>query len=68
VAVFPSGERPFTTQLYVEGETRNDSDFLFQHIPEEARSRVLARFEPEPRGDAELRARFDLVLGITPQG
>jgi protocatechuate 3,4-dioxygenase beta subunit len=68
VAVFPSGERPFTTQLYVEGETRNDSDFLFHYIPEEARSRVLARFEPEPRGDAELRARFDLVLGITPQG
>ncbi len=66
VAVFPEGHRPFTTQLYVQGEPRNLQDFLFQRIPADQRHLVLSRFEPDPSADVELQARFDLVLGVTP--
>lgn len=33
VAVFPEGERPLVTQLYVAGEPLNDGDFLYRRIP-----------------------------------
>ncbi len=65
-AVFVPGERPFTTQLYVAGERRNDGDFLFRAIPAERRHLVTAEFLPAPGGQAELAARFDIVLGGTP--
>lgn len=67
VAVFPQGSYPFTTQLYVEGEPRNEQDFLFQRVPSDQRHLVLSRFEPSPDREVELQARFDLVLGITPE-
>lgn len=62
-AVLPAGAPRFTTQLYVHGEPRNAHDFLFNHIPPERRGLVLAEFVPVRGGDAELSARFDIVLG-----
>lgn len=62
VAVYPAGERPFVTQLYVAGETRNAEDFLYRRIPVEQRERVTAPFEPTTSPDAELAARWDIVL------
>lgn len=68
IAVFPRGERPFVTQLYVRGEPRNASDFLFGRIPAERRPLVLADFVPVQRDDVELAAHFDLILDVTPRG
>lgn len=64
VAVYPPGERPFVTQLYVAGETRNADDFLYRRIPVEQRPLVTAAFEPATSGEAELSARWDIVIGI----
>jgi len=63
VAVFPPGERPFVTQLYVRGEPRNSQDFLFSRVPEARRHLVLADFVSAPADDVELSAQFDIVLG-----
>jgi protocatechuate 3,4-dioxygenase beta subunit len=68
IAVFPPGEPPFITQLYVRGEPRNASDWLFDRIPPERRPRVLADFIPVQRDGVELAANFDLILEVTPRG
>lgn len=62
-AVVPNDAARFTTQLYVEGEPRNENDFLFQRIPADRRRQVLAAFTPDNGDGAELSARFDIVLG-----
>lgn len=55
----------FVTQLYVEGEPRNGSDFLYLQVPAEQRALVTAAFVAAPEGDL-LHARWDVVLGTTP--
>ena len=65
-AVFPSGERPLVTQIYIKDEPRNARDFLFARIPAELRPLVVADFETMD-GDAEFSARFNMVLGVTPR-
>jgi len=67
-AVFPRGERRFTTQLYVRDEPRNAADFLFGRIPPDRRALVLADFLPARREGVELAASFDLILSVTPRG
>ncbi len=62
VAVFPQGERPFVTQLYVKDEPRNASDFLFQRIAEERRHLVVAEFKPVAQAPATKQAEFDIIL------
>ncbi len=62
VAVFPTGERPFVTQLYIEGEPRNETDFLYNGIPWDKRHLVTAEFLESARADAEQQARFDIIL------
>jgi protocatechuate 3,4-dioxygenase beta subunit len=62
VAVFPEGDQPFVTQLYVAGEPRNAEDFLYRRIPVEQRERVTAAFEPVD-GTGRLAARWDVILG-----
>jgi protocatechuate 3,4-dioxygenase beta subunit len=63
MAMFAPGTEPFVTQLYVRDEPRNAQDFLFNRIPVEQRSLVLAEFIPVSGGAAELTADFDIVLG-----
>ena len=63
VAVYPNGERPFVTQLYVAGEPRNADDFLYRRIPVEQRPLVTATFEPAASGQGGFSARWDIVLG-----
>ncbi len=65
VAVFPAGERPFVTQLYVAGEARNEDDFLYRRIPLEHRPRVSAAFEAAASNVAQLSAHWDIVIGTT---
>lgn len=63
IAVFPEFDEPFVTQLYVKGEARNATDFLFNRIPVERRQLVVADFMAGRAGGAELEARFDIVIG-----
>ena len=65
VAVFPAGEDPFTTQLYIAGEKRNATDFLYKHIPSDKRHLVTARFETSTSPGAEQQASFDIILNRT---
>lgn len=62
VAVFPKGDRPFVTQLYVKDEAANQNDFLFTHIPEEKRHLVLAEFTRAGEKGGETKASFDIIL------
>jgi len=62
-AVFLPGQPPFTTQLYIAGEPRNERDFLFRAVAPERRALLQAEFRPAQGSRAEFSARFDLVLG-----
>ena len=64
VAVFPDGDRPFVTQLYVADEARNASDFLYQRLSEDQQALVTAAFLPAAGTDADLVATWDIVLGV----
>jgi len=65
VAVRPSGDEPFVTQLYVAGESLNSNDFLFRRIPVEQRPLVLAEFVRNGDADTPLSAHWDIVLGLS---
>ena len=62
VAVFPKGEKPFVTQLYVKNEAGNAYDFLFQHVPLERRHLVVTDFINSSAPDADMKASFNIVL------
>jgi protocatechuate 3,4-dioxygenase beta subunit len=64
------GRPDFTTQCYVRGERRNAQDFILNAIRDaRARESVIVDFAAV-RGSriGELAARFDIVLGYTPEG
>ncbi len=50
------------TQMYIAGHPLNADDPIFRSAGA-ARRRLAVAFEPVDAGDAEHRARFDLVLG-----
>ena len=58
------------TQCYVRGEPGNEKDGIWRSIGDEkARTSVTVDFTPIPRSRiGELAARFDIVLGSTPEG
>lgn len=62
VAVFPQGERPFVTQLYVAGDKRNDTDFIYNNIPSDKRKLITAEFKPTVSDGAKQQANFDIIL------
>lgn len=64
VAVYPQGQRPLITQLYVEGEPLNERDFLYERIPADLRPYVTTPFVRTPGGSASLAAQWDVVLGV----
>jgi protocatechuate 3,4-dioxygenase beta subunit len=68
-AINRGGRRVLTTQLLVKDEPRNERDSLFRRITDPIRrAALLADFAPVPGSrTGELAARFDLVLGITPE-
>jgi protocatechuate 3,4-dioxygenase beta subunit len=59
-----------TTQCYVKGEAANERDFVYRSIRDpKARQSVTIDFAPVPGSRiGELAARFDVVLGFTPEG
>jgi len=66
VAVFPAGEKPFTTQLYAAGDPRNESDFLYRRVPEAYRHLVTTEFKPSEVSNVNFTATWDIVLDVTP--
>lgn len=59
-----------TTQLYIKGHAGNEKDVLWRGIKDEkARESCTVEFAPLPGAKAgELSAKFDVVLGFTPEG
>jgi protocatechuate 3,4-dioxygenase beta subunit len=59
----------FTTQCYVKGEAQNARDGILNAIRDaKARESVIVEFKPIPESRiGELAARFDVVLGFTPE-
>ena len=57
-----------TTQCYVKGERGNDRDFIYQSVRDpKARAAITVAFESLKGSKiGELAARFDIVLGLTP--
>lgn len=68
-AVKVPGQEKFITQCYVKGHPGNEKDGIFRGIRDDkARESVLVDFVPIRESRiGELSARFDIVLGITPQ-
>jgi protocatechuate 3,4-dioxygenase, beta subunit len=58
-----------TTQCYVKGEPQNERDGVLRGIRDTAaRESVIVEFAPIPSSKInELAARFDIVIGITPE-
>jgi protocatechuate 3,4-dioxygenase, beta subunit len=63
------GEREFTTQCYIKGNPQNDRDGVYRGIRDaKARESVTIDFKPmKDSKTGELEARFDIVLGVTPE-
>jgi protocatechuate 3,4-dioxygenase beta subunit len=68
-AVKTKGQPQFTTQCYVEGEPQNERDGLLRSISDpRAKASVIVPFAPLKESRiGELAARFDIVLGFTPE-
>lgn len=68
-AVKAKGQEKFTTQCYVRGEPRNERDGVLRGIRDvRARNSVIVDFTSIKESRiGELAARFDIVLGFTPE-
>ncbi len=64
------GKELLTTQLYIKGHAGNEKDGIWKSIKDEKqRDNCTVDFAPLPGAKAgELSAKFDLVLGFTPEG
>jgi protocatechuate 3,4-dioxygenase, beta subunit len=63
------GKELLTTQCYIKGHPGNDRDFIYKAIKDaKARDSVTLDF-PAVKGSkiGELSAKFDIVLGLTPE-
>ncbi len=69
VAVKVKGQEKVTTQCYIKGEPQNERDGILRSIGDvKARNSVIVDFAPIKTSRlGELAARFDIVLGFTPQ-
>jgi protocatechuate 3,4-dioxygenase beta subunit len=63
------GRKPWTTQLFIKGNPGNARDGLWRGIGDQAaRDSVTVDFMPLKQSRiGELAARFDIVLGVTPE-
>src|SRR6266542_3411838 len=68
-AIKMKGREKWTTQCYVKGEPWNEKDGVLKGITEsKARESVIIDFSPAKNSRAgELAAKFDIVLGFTPE-
>ncbi|MCW1914702.1 protocatechuate 3,4-dioxygenase [Luteolibacter sp. GHJ8] len=68
-AVKMKGHERWTTQCYIKGEPQNEKDGVIRAIKDEKqRASVIVDFAPLTGvTTGELAARFDIVMGYTPQ-
>lgn len=68
-AIKLKGREKFTTQCYIKGHPGNERDGIYQGIRDlRQRESVTVDFVPLPGAKAgELMAKFDVVLGFTPE-
>ncbi|HEY1600015.1 MAG TPA: protocatechuate 3,4-dioxygenase [Pirellulales bacterium] len=68
-AVKTKGRDKFTTQCYIKGEPGNERDAVLKGIrDQQLRDSIIIDFSPIPNSRiGELAARFDIVLGVTPE-
>jgi protocatechuate 3,4-dioxygenase beta subunit len=68
-AIKLKGRDKWTTQCYVKGESLNARDGVLNGIQDtKARNSVIVDFAPIPSTKAgELAAKFDIVMGFTPE-
>src|SRR5262249_31801214 len=68
-AIKMKGRDKWTTQCYVKGEPLNERDGIYKSITDpQARSSVTVDFAPiKVSRIGELTARFDIILGLTPE-
>jgi protocatechuate 3,4-dioxygenase beta subunit len=68
-AIKAKARKKFTTQCYIKGEPRNERDGVYRGIRDpRAKESVTIPFTPiEGSRIGELAARFDIVLGFTPE-
>lgn len=66
-AINLNGRRQLTTQLFVAGEKQNEQDGIYRRIGIRQKF-VTTSFSPiEESNLDELEAKFDIILGLTPQ-
>ena len=68
-AVKSRGRDKFTTQCYIKGHPGNENDGVLRGVSDpKARAAIIIPFAPLPGAKhGELAARFDIVLGFTPE-
>jgi protocatechuate 3,4-dioxygenase beta subunit len=67
-AVNRGDRRLLTTQCYINGHAQNARDGVLRGTPEAARKTLMVDFTPLKESKiGELAARFDMVLGTTPE-
>ena len=68
-AIKMKGREKWTTQCYVKGEPWNEKDGVLKDIKDpKARESVIIDFAPLKNSHAgELAAKFDIVMGFTPE-
>ena len=68
-AVKMKGRDKFTTQCYVKGHPGNEKDFIWRGVRDsKQRDSITVDFAPIKESKlGELAAKFDIVLGFTPQ-
>jgi protocatechuate 3,4-dioxygenase, beta subunit len=52
----------FTSQVFIEGEARNERDFLFRSLSKDERRRAVVELRPAMAAGASLAGRFEIVL------
>lgn len=67
-AIKTKGREKFTTQCYIQGEAQNERDGVLRAVKDpKAKATLIVPFTPMPGSIiGELTAKFDVVLGFTP--
>jgi protocatechuate 3,4-dioxygenase beta subunit len=68
-ALKAKGREKWTTQCYIKGEELNEKDGIYKELKtQQERDAVTIPFTPMPSSRiGELTARFDIVVGFTPE-
>jgi protocatechuate 3,4-dioxygenase beta subunit len=68
-AVKMKGRKELVTQCYIQGHAQNERDFIYMAVKDEkARKSITIPFDPlKGSRIGELAAKFDIVLGLTPE-